>query len=187
MGKREKSERVHFCIPPSEFRIKAISLGMSEDIFCDLYSKQMLSKFTCASIKCPFKIKDAQNFTRRVFHPTIEEEKCDKEYCQELLNKGVDFKKLQEDLSFQFVFKDFLSLSKSSLNKKLEEIGKMLANLHKISIELGKPFDSGEVLGEYDKKFGGRNREMATYITNPIYFPPETCCYANPDEKIWPD
>lgn len=68
------------------------------------------------------------------------------------------------------------------------EVGKLLANLHKISKEINKPFDDGEVLVEYTKKFGGRKEELALFVTDPIYFPPEDCDYSLSEIKpILPD
>ena len=58
------------------------------------------------------------------------------------------------------------------------EVGKLLANLHKISKEMGVPFDDGRVLNEYTQRFGGRKEEIARFVTDPIYFPPENCDYS---------
>lgn len=73
------------------------------------------------------------------------------------------------------------------MKEEFEKIGKLLANLHKISIELNKPFDSGEVLLEYEKRFGGTDHNISTYIIHPVYFPPETCSYDENELIIHPD
>lgn len=67
------------------------------------------------------------------------------------------------------------------------EVGKLLANLHKISKDLNKPFDAPEVLLEYNKRFGGIKEEIAIYIIHPIYYPPEDCSYADGELIILPD
>ena len=43
---------------------------------------------------------------------------------------------------------------------------------------MGVPFDDGRVLSEYTQRFGGRKEEIARFVTDPIYFPPENCDYS---------
>lgn len=64
------------------------------------------------------------------------------------------------------------------------EVGKLLANLHKISKDLNKPIDAPEVLYEYQNKFGGLKENMCKFVTFPIYFPPEC---SSGEEPIYPD
>lgn len=59
----------------------------------------------------------------------------------------------------------------------LEEVRQVLTDLHNIARELNKPFDDGDVLGEYDKRNNGCSEEIAQYVIHPIYFPPEECIY----------
>ena len=77
---------------------------------------------------------------------------------------------------------------REDLKKKMingYEVGKMLANLHKISKELSKPFDAPEIILEYTKRFGGWNgNTLGIYVVNPIYFPPETSNYGDIIEVI---
>lgn len=81
---------------------------------------------------------------------------------------------------------------REDLKKKMingYEVGKMLANLHKISKELNKPFDAPEVILEYSKRFGGWDGDtLGTYVINPIYSPPEISNYKYVIERlIYPD
>ncbi|RHO66584.1 hypothetical protein DW083_18755 [Parabacteroides sp. AF48-14] len=105
--KKSDLRKIRFAVPSSQMRKKAISLGMSEDIFCELLSKQTVGD-------CLIGKEDAAKNTREVFHPTKEEEEKDCEYCNSLLEKGVDFEKLQEGLSFVPPFKEFLGVGRSS-------------------------------------------------------------------------
>lgn len=105
---KKKIRKFRFAVPSSQMKKKAISLGMSEDIFCELLSKQKIGD-------CLIGIEDATKDTREIFHPTKEEKKKDHEYCEELRKKGVDFNKLQEGLSFVSPFKEFLKVGSSSI------------------------------------------------------------------------
>ena len=105
--KKNKTQAIRFAVPSSQMKKKAISLGMSEEIFCELFSKQKIGD-------CLIGVEDAVKNTREVFHPTKEEEERDHEYCKELLEKGVDFDRLQEGLSFVSPFKEFLGVGSSS-------------------------------------------------------------------------
>lgn len=58
----------------------------------------------------------------------------------------------------------------------LEEVRQVLTDLHNIARELNKPFDDGDVLGEYSKRNNEcSSEEIAHYVIHPIYFPPEEC------------
>ena len=63
---------------------------------------------------------------------------------------------------------------------KGEEVREVLERLHKIARELNKPFDSGEVICEYDKRHGGIPTPISKMIIHPIYFPKEECIYREP-------
>ena len=52
------------------------------------------------------------------------------------------------------------------------EVGKLLANLHKISRDINESFDSYKVASEYLDRFGSLDGELADFVFNPIYFPP---------------
>lgn len=106
--KKDKTQAIRFAVPSSQMKKKAIFLGMSEDIFCELLSKQKIGD-------CLIGVEDATKNTREIFHPTKEEEERDHEYCEELREKGVDFEKLQEGLSFVPPFKEFLGVESSSI------------------------------------------------------------------------
>ena len=68
----------------------------------------------------------------------------------------------------------------------LEEVRQVLTDLHNIARELNKPFDDGDVLGEYSKRNNGCSEEIAHYVIHPIYFPPEECIYNhNTDHMTW--
>lgn len=105
--KKDKTQAIRFAVPSSQMKKKAITLGMSEEIFCELFSKQKIGD-------CFIGAEDAAKNTRKIFHPTKEEEKRDHEYCEELREKGVDFDRLQEGLSFVPPFKEFLGVGSSS-------------------------------------------------------------------------
>ena len=62
----------------------------------------------------------------------------------------------------------------------LEEEHQVLTDLHSIARELNKPFDDGDVLGEYSKRNNGCSKEIAHYVIHPIYFPPEECIINTP-------
>ena len=53
------------------------------------------------------------------------------------------------------------------------EVGKLLANLHKISRDINESFDSYKVASEYLDRFGSLDGELADFVFNPIYFPPK--------------
>lgn len=53
-------EKIRFAVPSSQMRKKAISLGMSEDIFCELLSKQTIGD-------CLIEREDAAKNTRKIF------------------------------------------------------------------------------------------------------------------------
>lgn len=68
----------------------------------------------------------------------------------------------------------------------LEEVRQVLTDLHSIARELNKPFDDGDVLGEYSKRNNGCSKEIAHYVIHPIYFPPEECIINNTkDTMTW--
>lgn len=68
----------------------------------------------------------------------------------------------------------------------LEEVRQVLTDLHSIARELNKPFDDGDVLGEYSKRNNGCSKEIAYYVIHPIYFPPEECIINNAkDTMTW--
>ena len=67
------------------------------------------------------------------------------------------------------------------------EVGKLLANLHKISKELDKPFDAPEVLLAYSEQNNGVNEELSIYVIHPIYFPTEDCSYDKNELIIYPN
>ena len=52
----------------------------------------------------------------------------------------------------------------------LEEVRQVLTDLHNIARELNKPFDDGDVLGEYDKRNNGYSEEIAHYVINLVDF-----------------
>ena len=59
-----------------------------------------------------------------------------------------------------------------------QEVGKLLANLHKISRDINESFDSYKVASEYLDRFGSLDGELADFVFNPIYFPPEDYDYS---------
>lgn len=63
---------------------------------------------------------------------------------------------------------------------KGEEVREILERLHTIARELDKPFDSGEVICEYNKRYGGISLPIERMIIRPIYFPKEECVYNEP-------
>lgn len=58
------------------------------------------------------------------------------------------------------------------------EVGKLLANLHKISKDINESFDSYKVASEYLDRFGSLDGELADFVFNPIYFPPKDYDYS---------
>ena len=58
------------------------------------------------------------------------------------------------------------------------EVGKLLANLHKISRDINESFDSYKVASEYLDRFGSLDGELSDFGFNPIYFPPEDYDYS---------
>lgn len=58
------------------------------------------------------------------------------------------------------------------------EVGKLLANLHKISRDINEPFDSHKVAYEYQNRFGALDGKLADFVFNPIYYPPEDYDYS---------
>ena len=58
------------------------------------------------------------------------------------------------------------------------EVGKLLANLHKISRDINESFDSYKVASEYLDRFGSLDGELADFVFNQIYFPPEDYDYS---------
>lgn len=61
------------------------------------------------------------------------------------------------------------------INLKLGDVRTLLTRLHLIARELNKPFDAGEVIVEYNKRYSGIDEPLCAAVTRPIYFPPEEC------------
>lgn len=59
----------------------------------------------------------------------------------------------------------------------LGDVRTLLTRLHLIARELNKPFDAGDVIVEYNKRYGGIDEPLCAAVTRPIYFPPEECIY----------
>lgn len=56
---------------------------------------------------------------------------------------------------------------------KSEEVKQVLSELHNIARELNEPFDSGDVIVEYSKRYGALSAEISKAVIHPIYYPPE--------------
>ncbi|HBO05368.1 MULTISPECIES: hypothetical protein [Bacteroides] len=102
------AEKFSFTIPNSQLRKKAVSLGISEEVYSKLLHKQQVYCLKSKSFQ-RLSRREVDNAVREIFHPTKMEEKQDEFYCKELLEKGVDFEELQEGLSSISLFRDFLS------------------------------------------------------------------------------
>ena len=100
-------------IPDSQLRLKAISIGMTENDYCQLLAKQKIPFANHLDNKepQPYGYENAKVETKRIFHPTKEDEKRDKKLCQKFIDKGANFETIQKDLSLVSPFKEFLSVN----------------------------------------------------------------------------
>lgn len=121
---------------------------------------------------------------RNIYHPTEEElkqeDKWEKELIEEAGYSKMDFWK---EAMMMYPLHQF-AYWKNALDPL--KLGKMMANLHKISKELDKPLDSPEVLLEYQKHFEGIEDNVAIAFYHPIYFPVDSI-YGSTDPVILPD
>ena len=88
---------------------------------------------------------------REIYHPTEKELKQEDEWEKELIEE-VGYSKMDfwKEVMTMYPLHQF-AYWKNALDPL--KLGKMMANLHKISKELDKPLDSPEVLLEYQKTF----------------------------------
>nr|DAT44173.1 MAG TPA: hypothetical protein [Caudoviricetes sp.] len=121
---------------------------------------------------------------RNIYHPTEEElkqeDKWEKELIEEAGYSKMDFWK---EAMMMYPLHQF-AYWKNALDPL--KLGKMMANLHKISKELNKPLDSPEVLTEYQKHFEGIEDNVTIAFYQPIYFPVDSI-YGSTDPIILPD
>ena len=121
---------------------------------------------------------------KEIYHPTEEELKQEDEWEKELIEE-VGYSKMEfwKEAMKTYPLHQF-AYWKNALDPL--KLGKMMANLHKISKELDKPLDSSEVLTEHQKHFGGIDDNTAIAFMYPIYFPVDSI-YGSTDPVILPD
>lgn len=125
-----------------------------------------------------------KEIVREIYHPTEEELKQEDEWEKELIEE-VGYSKMDfwKEAMTMYPLHQF-AYWKNALDPL--KLGKMMANLHKISKELDKPLDSPEVLLEYQKHFEGIDDNTAIAFMYPIYFPVDSI-YGSTDSVILPD
>ena len=126
----------------------------------------------------------AKEMVREIYHPTEKELKQEDEWEKELIEE-VGYSKMDfwKEAMTMYPLHQF-AYWKNALDPL--KLGKMMANLHKISKELDKPLDSPEVLLEYQKHFEGIEDNVAIAFYHPIYFPVDSI-YGSTDPVILPD
>lgn len=126
----------------------------------------------------------AKEMVREIYHPTEKELKQEDEWEKELIEE-VGYSKMDfwKEAMTMYPLRQF-AYWKNALDPL--KLGKMMANLHKISKELDKPLDSPEVLLEYQKHFEGIEDNVAIAFMYPIYFPVDSI-YGSTDPVILPD
>jgi hypothetical protein len=156
-------------------------LGIEEDryltwmLFPHVQNRELGFRFSEERIK---------EIVREIYHPTEEELKQEDEWEKELIEE-VGYSKMDfwKEAMTMYPLHQF-AYWKNALDPL--KLGKMMANLHKISKELDKPLDSSEVLTEHQKHFGGIDDNTAIAFMYPIYFPVDSI-YGSTDSVFLPD
>lgn len=163
----EEKEIVRKSVPIPKKWLKELLdfLGIEED----RYLAWILFPYECNDVLGFLFSEDrAEEMVREIYHPTEEELKQEDEWEKELIEE-VGYSKMDfwKEAMTMYPLHQF-AYWKNALDSL--KLGKMMANLYKISKELDKPLDSPEVLLEYQKHFEGIEDNVAIAF-DPVILP----------------
>lgn len=175
----------------SQIKKKADSLKIAEIVFSEKIRMKYYREHGFNGEKQGEELfKWSNEEARKIFHPTEEEKKKDKEILQALYDGGVTEQDIQERLDsvypFDWIIRKRENLKQITVNGY--ELWKLMSELHLIAKQLGEPINSPKVCLAYSKKHEGLPNDLADFVINPIYFAPEECYfYTEPEKYINPD
>lgn len=178
----------------SQLKMKADALKINEKSFAELIKIKWFkeSRETYEDTKS-FQnlLKLVEEETRKVFHPTEEEQERDRNLLEFLstCGEGVTVEDIQERLNSVYPFNEVIRRREVLRGKTLNgyEVWKFFSTLHIIAKELGEPIDSPKVCLAIGKYMKGIPEDLTIFCFHPIYFPPENCLYLKSEENLDPN